>query len=98
MAINNDLYPQLGANAINAADRRRDGSWFDAMAEAWAKALDEQANTVVELSKKLEDGGDAPSDVTILAAESQKMGFMSNCGHTAMTSLGSGLETMARKQ
>ncbi len=39
-----------------------------------------------------------PSSITQLTAESLKMGFMSSSSHTSLTSVGSALETMARKQ
>jgi hypothetical protein len=43
-------------------------------------------------------GGDKPADVTELTAMSLKMSFLSNSSHTAIATVGSALETMARKQ
>lgn len=79
--------------------RRTDGSWFEVMAQAWGEALDNQANRIVERADALVDGGDeSPQAVTMLSAESLRMQFLSNSSHTALTSMGSALETMARKQ
>lgn len=78
---------------------RSDGSWFEVMAEAWGEALDNQANRLIERADALTDGGDeSPQAVTMLTAESLRMQFLSNSSHTALTSMGSALETMARKQ
>jgi len=73
-------------------------SWFIAMAEAWGRALDRQADVIVDRSEGLGEGEDTPADVTILQAEAQRMQFMSNASHTAMTSVGTALDTIARRQ
>lgn len=73
-------------------------SWYEAMAEAWGQTLDGQAGKIEELSNSVSDGMDTPSTITTLTAESLKMGFMSNSSHTSLNSIGSALETMARKQ
>ena len=77
---------------------RRGSSWFEAMADAWGQALDNQANTITEMSNNLVDGDDMPRQVSLLTAESLRMQFLSNSSHTAITAVGSSLETMARKQ
>jgi hypothetical protein len=98
MSINNNLYAAMSATARESSDSK-DGSWFEAMADAWGKALDKQATKIEELSTAIGDEGqDMPSAVTRLTAESLKMTFVSNSSHTALSSLGSSLETMARKQ
>ncbi len=80
-------------------DKSKEGSWFEAMADAWGKALDRQASRIETQSAQLGDGGlDTPAAITQLTAESLKMTFLSNSSHTALSSTGSALETMARKQ
>jgi len=78
-------------------NRKETGSWYEAMAEAWGKALDKQADKIVELSQGLEDGGDSPSKFNQFTAESMRMDIISNASHTSLTSVASALETMARK-
>ena len=74
------------------------GSWFEAMADAWGTALDAQAQAIEEKSAQMSDNGDRPADVTELTAMSLKMSFLASSSHTAISSVGSALETMARKQ
>ena len=75
------------------------GSWFEAMADAWGKALDAKADAITTKSAAMSDGGEnKPADVTQLTAMSLEMGFLSNASHTALSAVGSALETMARKQ
>ncbi|MCG7899730.1 MAG: hypothetical protein JAY85_14910 [Candidatus Thiodiazotropha weberae] len=96
MTINNNLY---SAMASTQGSDSSDGSWFEAMAEAWGEALDRQATRIETMSTEVGDqGNETPSAITQLTAESLKMTFLSNSSHTALSSLGSSLETMARKQ
>jgi hypothetical protein len=74
------------------------GSFFEAMADAWAQALDRQANNIVEKSDALQAGDDSPSAVTALTTEALKMSFLSNSSHTSISTVGQALETVARKQ
>jgi len=74
------------------------GSWFEAMADAWGKALDAKADAIAAKSAAMDQGMDKPADVTQLTAMSLEMGFLSNASHTALAAVGSALETMARKQ
>ncbi|MCH7345081.1 hypothetical protein LZ017_16990 [Pelomonas sp. CA6] len=75
------------------------GSWFEAMAEAWGKALDAKADQISDKSAQIGAAqADKPADITQLTAMSLEMGFLSNSSHTALASVGSALETMARKQ
>ena len=81
------------------SDKKTEGSWFEAMADAWGQALDRQAATIENMSLEIGDGGiDTPAVVNKLTAESLKMTFLSNSSHTALSSVGSALDTMARKQ
>jgi hypothetical protein len=74
------------------------GTWFEAMARAWGDALDKQAATIQEQSDVLSAGNDTPAVITELSAQSMKMGFLSNSSHSAISSVGEALSTMARKQ
>jgi hypothetical protein len=73
-------------------------SWFEAMADAWGSALDAQAQSIEEKSAQMSADGDKPADVTELTAMSLKMSFLASSSHTAISSVGAALETMARKQ
>jgi hypothetical protein len=74
-------------------------SWFEAMAQAWGQALDQQAAVIQQDSNAVSNGGsDSPSAITTLSAESLKMSFLSDNSHTSLTSVGEALDTMARKQ
>lgn len=74
------------------------GTWFEAMAQAWGQALDKQADQIQAKSDEISGGNDTPSSVTELTALSLKMSFLSNSSHTSISTVGSALETMARKQ
>lgn len=75
------------------------GTWFEAMARAWGEALDKQAATIQQQSDQLStQGTDTPAAITELTAQSLKMGFLSNSSHSAISSVGEALSTMARKQ
>lgn len=87
----------LTGNRMQRGDGTSD-SWFEAFAQAWGKALDNQAATIEQRSDVLaNDGGDNPSAITELTAESLKMSFLSNSSHSSLDSVGKALETMARK-
>ena len=74
-----------------------DGTWFEAMAEAWGQTLDAQADKITEQSDLISAGDDSPAAITDLTTQSLKMGFLSNSSHTSIQSVGQALETMARK-
>jgi hypothetical protein len=94
-----------GANLANLAavpsvgqNQGRSSNWFEAFAGAWGRALDKQADVIVQRSDALgTDGQDKPSDITQLTAESMRMSFMANSSHTSLDSVSKALETMARK-
>jgi hypothetical protein len=88
----------VGSTHTGNRGRSTESSWFEAMAQAWGEALDNQANRITDAAARLEDGVDSPSQITLVTAESLRMQFLSNSSHTALTSMGSALETMARKQ
>lgn len=93
--INLSNLAALGNQAVQP--RRSGGNWFEAFAEAWGAALDNQASNIETLADNLKAGGDKPSDITMLTAESMRMSFMSNSSHTSLDSVSKALETMARK-
>jgi hypothetical protein len=73
-------------------------SWFEAMAKAWGKILDNQASEITSLSSQIGDSGqDQPSTMTLLTAASLKMQFMSQNESTSMNATGEALQTAARK-
>jgi hypothetical protein len=73
-------------------------SWFEAMADAWGQTLDRQAGEIQELADQIGNGNDRPEVVSQLTAEALTMGYLTSSSHTALTAVGSALETMARKQ
>jgi hypothetical protein len=73
-------------------------SFFEAMARAWGEALDKQADLITQKSDAITAGDDKPQAITELTAQSLKMSFLANSSHSAISAVGQGLETMARKQ
>ena len=90
----------IASNGTSGARARTtaDSSWFEAMAGAWGRALDDQANRIVSRAETLTNGNESPEAITMLTAEAMRMQFLSNSSHTSLTAMGSALETMARKQ
>jgi hypothetical protein len=101
MNINPTDTSALAATPLTGNRMQRDqngaSSWFEAFAQAWGKALDNQAAVIEQRSDTLDNGGDNPSGITQLTAESLKMSFLSNSSHSSLDSVGKALETMARK-
>ena len=85
------------ASTYKSDNKTEGGSWYEAMATAWGQTLDNQANTIETMSNSLGNGGDSPSQITKLTAESMRMGFMSNSSASSLDAVGKALETMARK-
>jgi hypothetical protein len=73
------------------------GTWFEALADAWGQTLDGQAARIEQMSDGISQGGDNPSQITKLTAESMRMSFMANSSSSSIDSVGKALETMARK-
>lgn len=73
-------------------------SWYEAMAKAWGQTLDAQATRITELSGQISEGGDQPSSVVQLTAESMRMQFLSNNASTSQNSVGQALETLGKRQ
>lgn len=89
---------RAGISKVNDSTPMQGSSWFESMAQSWAKALDKQANSMIQQADVMTSGKETPSEISMLTAESLRMQFLSNSSHTALSSLGSALETMARKQ
>ena len=73
-------------------------AWFEAMAQAWGQALDNQAGLIQQKSDAIAGGNDTPSAVTELTTEALRMSFLANSSQTSISTVGQALETMARKQ
>jgi hypothetical protein len=91
---------QLALLATTPTQQKKSGgaTFFEAMADAWGQALDRQADKIVEKSDAITGGDDSPAAVTALTTESLKMSILSSSSHTAISTVGAALETMARKQ
>jgi hypothetical protein len=88
-------------NSVSAAAETEDTStatWFEALARAWGQSLDAQAQKITDLSNALGGGDDSPSQMALLTAEAQRMGFISNSASSSINAVGQALETLARKQ
>jgi hypothetical protein len=77
--------------------KRKSDSWFEALADAWGRTLNAQATRIEDLSAAIGDGSDQPAVITELTAQSLRMGFLSTSSHTAISSGGEALKTMAQK-
>jgi hypothetical protein len=84
-----------GLSSPSESDRK---SWYEAMAQAWGQALNNQAQVITQLSNEVGNGGnDQPAQITQLTAESMRFSFMATNASTATTSVGDGLESLGRK-
>lgn len=91
---NNSINTQAttGTGAVSGSN-----TWFMAMADAWGKTLDGKADELKLQADKLSAGENNPAVVTQLTALALEMQFLSQSSHTQLTSVGSAMETMARK-
>jgi hypothetical protein len=80
-----------------STDASKTSSWYEALAKAWGQVLDGQAGKLEALSDRIDGGDDQPSTLTQLTAASSKMQFMATSSATSLNSVGTSLETMARK-
>src|SRR3546814_13945664 len=85
--MNNTMSPILSfvGNSAGSASMNRpgasstdSGSWYEAMSKAWGQTLDAQASQITSLSDVIGSGGDQPSNLVKLTAESLQMKFLSN--------------------
>jgi hypothetical protein len=95
--ISNNTLGMMAAAPSTGDFNSKSKNWFEAFASSWGKALDKQADIIVDQSDQLAAGGDKPSDITKLSAESMRMSFMAQSSHTSLDSVSKALETMARK-
>lgn len=86
--------PNMGKKSTSSGSG---STWYEAMAEAWGQTLDAQAGKMQTLAGEISNGGDKPSTLTLMSAESLKMGFLSQSSNTAISSTGEALKTMAQK-
>lgn len=87
----------LASAPLTGNNKPKGGSWFESMAEAWGQTLDKQASNIEDLSGQISAGDDKPATITELSSESLRMSFLSNSSHTAISSAGEALKTMAQK-
>jgi flagellar hook-basal body complex protein FliE len=82
----------------NMKDKRKgSSSWYEAMAEALGKALNDQAKEVEELSSKItsESAKDDPKGMTDLQAAQQRMQFMMSAIDQVLKGVGEALKQLA---
>ncbi len=72
--------------------------WYIAFANAWGKTLDRSAEKIIDLSGKIDAGDDSLATTTELTAQSQRLSFTATCAATSINAVGSGINTVARKQ
>jgi hypothetical protein len=85
--------------AASSGSSQADGKkWFEAMAEAWGKTLNAKATQLEEIASVISGGDDRPATITQLSTYAQQMNFLSQGAHSSISSVGSALEAMARKQ
>jgi len=86
------------SNRVGGASSGQGSSWYEAMSRAWGQTLDTQASRITTLSDQISAGGDQPSNMVALTAQSLKMQFMSNNAATSQNSVGQALETLGKRQ
>jgi hypothetical protein len=79
------------------SDQSKANSWYEAMAKAWGQVLDTQAGQIEGLSDRIAGGDEQPSTLTQLSAASAQMQFLATSSSSSLGSMGTALETMARK-
>ncbi len=85
-------------NALGGSQLASRRNYFESLAAAWGQALDKVADRLTTRADALIDGEESPRAITLLTAESLRMQFLSTSSHTGITSVGTALETLARKQ
>ena len=84
-----------GAGAPSQATTQ---SWYEAMAQAWGTAMNNQAQVITNLSDQINSGQDTPAQITQLTAESLRFSYLATNASTSTSSVGDGLESLGRKQ
>ena len=98
MNTNANLMTAMAVTPTTQNRQSRPTSWYEVMAEAWGKTLDAKAHEIEAAADELAGGNDTPAHITQMTALAQQMGFMTNSAHTSLQSVGTALETVARKQ
>jgi len=93
----NPLAQLVVAAQPQSTQPKRSGNFFEALSQAWASALDRQAETIQQKATTVADGGDKISDITLLTAEASKLNFMATSSNTSMSEASKSLEAVARK-
>ncbi|MBL4866599.1 MAG: hypothetical protein JKY67_09520 [Pseudomonadales bacterium] len=87
-----------GVNTPGIADAKEKKNWYEAMATAWGETLNNQADIITDLSDQIgNQGQDDPKTMTLLTAQSMRMGFIASNASTSTSSVGKALEALARK-
>lgn len=87
-----------GAGLTEPVTQEQSKSWFEAMAKAWGKAMDQKAAEIVSMSSSVSQGGDnQPSEIVQLQAKAQEFGFLSQSEASSVNAVGDGQQAMARK-
>jgi len=74
------------------------GGFFEALAQAWGKALDDAGQQLSNESQNLNvDGQDTMSNITQLTADSTRMSFLANSSHTSISDAGDAMKAVAQK-
>lgn len=71
--------------------------WYRSLANAWGKALDGQAQKLVDTANSINDSSSV-GDALMVSAQAHQLSFMSNAASTTSNSVGQALETLAKKQ
>ena len=93
-----DMAVQMLANSNGDKSSGKGRNWYETMAEAWGQTLNNHANGMIDRAEAIGTGDDSPMNLTMFSAEAMRMNVLSQSAHSAVTTLGSALETMARKQ
>lgn len=99
----NDFIKDIVNGAVEnmkGGEKKKGGSWYEALAQALGESLDKQAAKIEELSSQVtnENAKDKPSTMTELQTASQRMSFMMSAADQVLKTIGEALSTMARKQ
>lgn len=97
-ALAANFVAQSNATSQRSVSSGDSNSWYEAMSKAWGQTLDAQAAEITTLSDAISAGGDQPSNMVALTAQSLKMQFMSNNAATSQNSVGQALETLGKRQ
>jgi hypothetical protein len=78
-------------------DKSNGSSWFEALSEAWAQTLDQQAGRLEALSARVSGGDDRPGTLTELSTAGLILNAQSTAAHTSISSAGETLTKVSQK-